>query len=42
MFKCIIIVYPFITQFDGKETHGEVYGNVFKNSIDKINLQNIS
>lgn len=42
VFKCIIIVYLFITQFDGKETHGEVYGNVFKNSIDKINLQNIS
>lgn len=42
VFKCIIIVYLFITQFDGKETHGEVYGNVFKNSVDKINLQNIS
>lgn len=42
VFKCIIIVYLFVTQFDGKETHGEVYGNVFKNSVDKINLQNIS
>lgn len=44
VFKCIIIVYLFITQYRLMEKkHTERFTETYsRNSIDKINLQNIS